>query len=174
VVPWLQTPVTHLGQPPAEKVYNDQEDDCGDENLDVSPYLRTECWYLAQALQHHGSCLRWPVSREGVPAKEKPRHPHTPLGPWRGLSGGCRRARHRRGHPAVWCHARQRRRRAWLPGSKFAQSVAPTAHKKVRESLRTPPNLPRRLYGAAWRTKEAPDGGDCRRGFSLEEEWAAV
>jgi hypothetical protein len=43
----------HLVQPPGEKVYNDQEHDCGNENFDVSPYIRTECCkHSIQAFQH--------------------------------------------------------------------------------------------------------------------------
>ena len=48
--------MTHLAQPPGEKVYNDQEDDCGDENLDVSPHIRTErCHCSLQSFQRHRS-----------------------------------------------------------------------------------------------------------------------
>jgi hypothetical protein len=47
---------THLAQPPGQRVYNDQEDDCGDENMDVSPHIRTEhCHCLLQAFQRHRS-----------------------------------------------------------------------------------------------------------------------
>jgi hypothetical protein len=40
---------------------------------------RSACEYSVQAFQHHGSCLRWPVNREGVPAKRKTPPPPSPL-----------------------------------------------------------------------------------------------
>src|SRR5262245_9732567 len=43
-----------LGQPLDEKVCDDKEDDCGDENIDVSPSISTErCYCLLQAFYRH-------------------------------------------------------------------------------------------------------------------------
>jgi hypothetical protein len=53
---WAIYEYTPQPQPPGEKVYNDQEDDGGDENMDVSPHIRTEhCHCLLLAFQRHRS-----------------------------------------------------------------------------------------------------------------------
>jgi hypothetical protein len=54
VLATLEDQQGHLGEPPGEKIYNDQKDDCGDENMDVSPHIRTErCHRLPREFQRH-------------------------------------------------------------------------------------------------------------------------